>query len=284
MYNNRQKSLIIQPGKLGDILITAPIAKYYKEQGYDVEWPVFHNFYTTIQRFEYVKPVSFEIEINSNKYYSLKRANFLDKDLNEQSSKMFENIYSHISANTFDLIIDPCFSFPGHRNEYNNQKPVEYHSKNLNWINLKYDLAKVPLQERWNLEYNRDIERERKLFNFIKDFCYKKYGSYEYSIVHSYTRVENYFDKLKIKNPINFSYIKGFEIFDWLMVLEHSNKIVCCDSSLCNFVEVSNSLRDKEKYYLGSEELHYHSYMRNILLNNWNNLTTEDISYGKFKI
>jgi len=35
---------IIQPGRLGDIIICLPIAKFYNEQGYKVYWPIFENY------------------------------------------------------------------------------------------------------------------------------------------------------------------------------------------------------------------------------------------------
>ena len=70
-----KKAVLIQPGKLGDILITAPIAKHYCEMGYEVYWPVFDNFYEVVKRFEYVNPVKFGISLGSD-YYSSKRSSF----------------------------------------------------------------------------------------------------------------------------------------------------------------------------------------------------------------
>ena len=35
---------IIQPGRLGDLIICLPITKYYHSKGYKVVWPVFKNY------------------------------------------------------------------------------------------------------------------------------------------------------------------------------------------------------------------------------------------------
>jgi hypothetical protein len=35
---------IIQPGRLGDLIICLPIANFYYERGYRVFWPIFHKF------------------------------------------------------------------------------------------------------------------------------------------------------------------------------------------------------------------------------------------------
>ena len=55
---------IIQPGKLGDLIICLPIAKYYHDQGYEVHWPVFSNFAPMMTEVvDYVKyiPVSNDV-------------------------------------------------------------------------------------------------------------------------------------------------------------------------------------------------------------------------------
>jgi len=290
----KKKAVILQPGKLGDILITIPIANYYHLQGYDIYWPVFDNFISLLSRFEFIKPISFGINIDNSLYYSnKKRIGFWEEgkkslqEINPSNKTVFDginffNIFYEQYKDDNILIVDPCFSFPGHRNQHNNLMTFEFQKQNKNWIDLKYHLTNVNLKERWNFSYKRDIKKEEKLFNFIKNYSITKYGSEDYSIIHSYelSKLKNY----QVINPINFSYIKGYEILDWLLVLENAKNIVCIDSSLANFVEVNPTLHDINKYYLGSEEPHFHNYMRNILLNNWINLSNFDISYDGFKL
>jgi hypothetical protein len=292
--SNNKKAVILQPGKLGDILITIPIAKNYYLQGYEIRWPVFDNFISLLNRFDFIKPVSFGVNIENSLYYSnKKRVGFWEEGkskLEEISSfnktifngiKFFDIFYETYKSDDV-LIIDPCFSFPGHRNMHNNNMTSEFQKLNRNWIDLKYHLVNVNLKERWNFSYKRDMEKEEKLFNFIKEYSKRKYNSEEYSIIHSYESAN--LKKYDVINPINFSYIKDYDILDWLLVLENAKNIVCVDSSLANFVEINPSLHNIKKYYLGSEEPHFHNYMRNILLNNWINLSNSDISYGGFKL
>ena len=133
------------------------------------------------------------------------------------------------------------------------------------------------------IEEKRNHEKENKLYDFIKSYAQKKYNSDEYSIVHKYKGGKD-LKTVDVPNPISFSYIKGYEIYDWTTVLENAKSIVCVDSCLANFVEVVPSLRDVEKHYLGSEEPHFHGYMRNILLNNWVNHSDSKIDYGGFSL
>ena len=139
---------------------------------------------------------------------------------------------------------------------------------------MRYKLANVPLKERWNFSWNRDEKKEDNLLDFIKEFSKKKFGSETFSICHNYTNNEN---NVNFKNQINFAYIEGYEIFDWYKVLLEAENIACVDSSLCNFVEVLPQLKDKNKIYLGSEEPHYFKFMRNILLNNWQDVNKNKI-------
>ena len=90
--------------------------------------------------------------------------------------------------------------------------------------------------------------------------------------------------EVEVKNPINFSYIKGYEIYDWYKVLLGSQSIVCVDSCLSHFVDVVPEFKNIKKHYLGCEQVHFHAYMRNILLNNWNNHSDGDISYNGFEL
>jgi len=279
-----KKIVISQPGKLGDILITAPIAKFYSDLGYEVHWPVLDNFFEMVSRFDYVKPVSFGIGLHDLDYYSNKRVIFqLKKDYEETDSTyrtgiFYKKFYETYLNNQEFKIVDPCFAFPGHDGEKNISLLNVYRETGKNWINLKYDIVAVPLRERWNLQYNRNLEKEEKLLELIKNYSQKKYGSDNYSIVHSYK--SDILPKYNSKNPINFSFIKGYEITDWLQVLQNADEIVCVDSCLCNYVEVMPSLKEIKKVYLGTEEPHYNSVMRNILFNNWINLSQDEIDYG----
>jgi len=280
----KKKAVIAQPGKLGDILVTAPIAKFYNDLGYEVHWPVLENFLPIVSRFDYVKPHSYSIGLHNPDYYSKQRVTFAYKEQYEQTDStyrtatFFQKFYEDYPDNSEFKIIDPCFAFPGHKGEKNLSLLGVYRDINKNWINLKYDTTAVPLRERWNLQYTRNIEKEEKLLDFIKKYSMKKYGSQDYSIVHSYEspNLPNY----KPKNPINFSYIKGYEITDWLKVLENAKEIVCVDSCLCNYVEVMPSLEGVKKVYLGTEEPHFNPVMRNILFNNWINFSSTEINYG----
>ena len=279
-----KKALFIQPGKLGDLVVTTPIAKAYHENGYEVHWPVFDNFKNYFDSFDYVKSFTFGSKIDSHAYYRNQRVDSASPDAFVNAGiDFFGKLNNWLKENNDEFeIVDFCFTFPGHGNLNNNNLTNVFTEQNRNWIDLKYHLANVPLEKRWDYKWNRDENKEEKLHEFILDFSKKKYNSEKYSIVHEY-RGGRKLKKVDVVNPISFSYVKGYEIYDWYKVLLNAESIVCVDSCLSHFVEVVPELKDVEKHYLGSEEFHFHPYMRNILLNNWKNYSDGDISYGGFK-
>jgi len=244
-----QTAYLLQPGKLGDIIICSTIANHYHRKGYKIKWPVFTNFLSTVARFDFVEPIDFGCGLSSKNYFSnKKRLGFWQKrvhSVNEivdievsknalNSVEFFNKFYQTTRAQDC-LVIDPCFSFPGHQNQATNLKIQEFYNLNKNWIDLKFELANVPLIERWNFQFTRDEKKEDELLKFIKSYSKKKYGSEKFSLVHTYSSLA---PPEGVDNVINFSYIKGFEIFDWYKVIQESEEIYCVDSSLCNFIEV----------------------------------------------
>ena len=273
---SKKRALIVQPGKMGDVILLSPVAKHYYDQGYEIDWPVFSNFVSYFEQIPYVDAIDFGLKLADSVFHDKKRMPMMRHGeklySHDECVQYFVEVEKLKKENQYDLILDACWGFPGQAFSATKQAAInEYMSGKKKWITLKYKMCNVPLSERWNLAWDRDLKKEEALLGFIKKFARKKYGSEKYSIVHTYA--SNNLPAHEVENPINFSYIQGFEVYDWLAVLENSEKIVCVDSCLCHFVETQPSLRDKEKFYLGSEEIHWSYFMFNILTNNWTNLT-----------
>lgn len=262
-----KKLLIIQPAKLGDLIILTPVAKYYSEMGYCVEWATYDNFLNYFKAFDFIKPISFNCGLNIESYLGNNKSRYSmgEKKEVETSLNYFKKVSDYIRQNKFELILDVAWGFAGCKEENLKLIPI-YHSQNKNWIHMKYDLCGVPLKNRWDFSWKRNLEKEEQLLDIIQKFSYKKYGTKNFNLIHNYSSNLN---SIQLKNKIDFIPIPGFEIYDWYKVLLESDSISCVDSSLCNFIEVLPELNNKTKYYLGSEEPHFYPYMRNILFNNW---------------
>jgi len=136
-----KKKLIIQPGKMGDLVITTPIAKYYSELGYDIVWPVFDNYRNYFDAFDYVTPLTVGASMDSYAYYQNTRIDRNDPNIFINAGvDFFQKLskWSQTLSNPSEYeVLDFCFTFPGHSNAINNQLCPVFQKRNRNWIDLK---------------------------------------------------------------------------------------------------------------------------------------------------
>lgn len=212
---------LIQSGRLGDTIICLPIAKYYKDLGYNITW-IIHYDYKDI--FNYVDYIDHKVIIPSN------------IDFTTQSISW---AYEYISDKIYDKVIDLSICFIG-------SKVNNYCNTNLlnNFVEVKYKIANVPIHYKWNLEFNRNYENEDSLYNLLNT------DNEKYVLIHNSTSDDNiYFD---IESPYKKIYFKPFydyTIFDWYKVIENSEEIYCIDSSLSNFIDGVNYFNGKKRYF-----------------------------------
>ena len=130
---------IIQPGKLGDLIICLPIAKYYHDQGYEVHWPVFSNFAPMMTEVvDYVKYIPV-----SNDVY-----------------KCVPEAYEYFKKKKPTILFDIAATFPG------SKCTEEYVALGDGYGEEKFDQFKyrkcnVPFNLKWKLEYKIRAESLR---------------------------------------------------------------------------------------------------------------------------
>ena len=123
---------IIQPGRIGDIILCLPIAKYYADRGYKVTWPIFSEYCGMFA--EVVDYVHF-IPITSDIY----------KCVSDAKIWLLHN----------DLILDLAATFP-------NSTCTDAYVKSGDGLGdikadqFKYLTAEVPFKEKWNLSIKRN--------------------------------------------------------------------------------------------------------------------------------
>lgn len=182
--------MIIQPGRFGDIIICLPIAKYYYDKGYRVEWYCPQEYHDLFRNISYCTPVILP------------------------------------SANYYE-VIDLSFGFNGPPERWWQVTKPRWES----FVEAKYHLAGVPLEEKWNLVWNRDKQKEDQLFaslNLPKNYIvYHDEGSKgRFSL-----------DLPKSYHSVRVCKKDSYNIFDWYKVLAEAREIHCIDSVLVNFVD-----------------------------------------------
>lgn len=196
---------IIQPGKIGDIIICLPIAKWYADRGWKVIWPVdkiiIDNF---IGYVDYVEFVSIE----------------------------FDCIVAHQACfqNNCNRVIDLAFTIPG-ANIHNSDWYLN-HNDTMSFDEMKYAIAEVPFEEKWNLKINRNAEKEQVLVRSLV-------GDNEQYVLLQEQSSDTFIRKT-IDHPYNIVNIvpkDGFSVFDWLSVVENAYKCVLIASSFTNLID-----------------------------------------------
>ena len=201
---------IIQPGRLGDIIICLPIAKYYADKGYNVFWPVPGNYVTMLK--EVIDYATF-VPVIQDVY------------------KCVPEAYEYFNKNITDKLFDIAATFPGSKctEEYVNLGDGFGPEK---FDEFKYRKAEVPFNLKWKLEYNRNIKKENDIYNL-----YVKEQNYDIvSTKHSKGKLNVTFNS---KNQI-IELNENHNIFHWIKVLENAKTIAVVDSAPANLVEQLN--------------------------------------------
>lgn len=201
---------LLQPGKLGDLIICLPIARYYFDNNYKVVWPVFHNYIDMFK--EVVDYVEF-YPVTDNVYHCVSEAKNIFKEL------QITNIY------------DIAATFPGSQVTEEYVKAGDGMGKEK-FDEFKYRKCGVPFELKWNLQYKRNLIKEDKVFtDLIKQTAYDVV-----SVKHSRGQLPIKFESKNQIIEIN----ENYNIFHWRKVLENAATIALVDSAMANFVEQAN--------------------------------------------
>lgn len=210
--------LIYQPCGGGDILFLLKAADYYYKKGYQIVWPVVHEYACFIDYLPWIDFISWgDVE---------KKLTHADR------------LPDHIQ-------------FP-YKEAYDPYAPCIF-SDNFIYINgflppvgqimpFKYTSAKVS-PENWQdfVYWNRHTVRENELFSQLglidnDDYVFinKNYQLRPYVRRHESISSDPSFYGKKV---IEMSIIPGYSIFDWVKVIERASSIHMIETSLCYLME-----------------------------------------------
>jgi hypothetical protein len=217
----KPKMLFIQPGKTGDIILCAPIAKWFSNN-WNVDWKCPIQYASMFKHLPYCMHIENEI-------------------------------------GEYDKTLDIAFGLGGAPESYWQDNKHKYNS----FVTLKYELAGVPVNEKTNLKYTRNIDNENRLFESITE----KFAGKNYVLAHENS---DYGSPINVvaENKILFEPIDGYSIFDWRRVIENASEIHCIDSSLCNFVDALPGAATIKKVYYKTNKVP-NQWDETLLTNNW---------------
>lgn len=214
---------ILLPGRIGDIIICLPIAKYYHDQGYEIHWPVYDQMVDNFK--DHIDYVNFH-PLNTN---------FLNPI--EDSEKIF--------LEKKCVMLDLSFTSPGTWHKKNTHAFCAQNE--LSFDAFRYNLARVPFEEKWNLKFNRIKDREMSLYNSLvknSNYCVVQLDVSDGTCPH------------KIEYPVDHQLIEikpySKSVFDWMYILENAKVLAMYDSCFANLIEQTN-LPNKKIFFRRTE-------------------------------
>lgn len=219
----KEKICIVQTGRLGDTIIALPIAKYYYDKGYLVDWVIHERIKKLFDYVDYINEVIVvpnEVDIVNSVPVA----------------------YSLLDVKKYQFVIDLSIGFPG-------SMVYKYTDPNFleTFVHVKYYLANVDVNEKWNLKFNRNKDRENELYQKLVE------GDREYILIHNASdNGDVIFDLNSEYQKIYFGRVEEYEIFDWYKIILNAKEIHCIDSSLCNFIDVVSDFSNQNKFFCSS--------------------------------
>lgn len=198
-----KKLLLIQPGAYGDIFLCAPIAKWYFDKGYQVDWPVAKRFLSTLSYFDYVNPIELSEEILHSDW------------LRSDVMKIIPMIDS------YDKVLNLADRGP--------HSTIQMFTENFE--QCKYRIAEVPFDEKHNLKWTRNLDKENALFTKLNITS-------PYAVVHNVDSKGGQASIPLIHCPVvQVKEIQGYSILDWYSVFLNAQEIYCVESSVQQFID-----------------------------------------------
>lgn len=200
---------ILLPGKIGDIIICLPIAKFYSDAGHRVRW--------------FTWPHITRHFINGNIDY----VEFIDVDFNNNCTKQAESI---CLDNNWELL-DLSFTNVG---SWGSELSTKYqHQDTMSFDEFRYNIADVDFNEKWNLDIRRIQSREEELYS--KVVSEEKYFLSETNA--SDTRVNITLDMSQYSGDhIKVQPLTDC-VFDWLTIIERADGLMLVESCFSNLVD-----------------------------------------------
>ena len=219
------KIFIGQPGGFGDIIICAPIAKHYYDEGHEIYWPIGVEHLSLLQKFSYVTPLPLP---------NIALVNYPDSGESIFTSRMLmgKNLADAMGAQYLNL----------------GDRPVTPRLDGETVEEKKYRVGEVDFEKKYRLEWTRDEDKENKLYEHVV-------SSHEYVFTHMHQSDKSYgsLPAEEIRDVVECCPIPGYDILDWYKVITNAQAVYCIESSLQCLVDALGKTIEN-KYILSTKD------------------------------
>lgn len=205
---------LIQSRGLGDLVISLPIANFYRKQGWDIYWPICEPFMGSMtQGAPWVKWIPLPVDPRGAFFY--------------------DTAIERLRNFRVDETICLYQALTGHP-EFGEERYFQF----TGFDQYKYFKAGVPFTHKWTLTdcITRSPDREQQLFDrLVKNDNYvvvHRKGS-DFQVNVDLSIVPKDWQVIEIEEQTD-------SIFDWLLILERAQSLILVDSVFANLVDQLN--------------------------------------------
>jgi hypothetical protein len=202
---------IIQSRGLGDLIIALPIAGHYRDQGWEVDWPICEQFMPSMQQAApWVKWIPIPVDPQGQFFYDVPMARLKNFKCDEIIC-----LYQHLTGHEFSS---------------------ERYFQATKFDQYKYIRAEIPFVQKWQLaQYiTRDPMREQAVRDRVvtnSDYVVTHLQGSDHRATYDPGIIPKGWQVIEITEQPNIL------LLDWLSVIEGAQSIIMVDSVYANLVD-----------------------------------------------
>jgi len=207
---SKQRLGIIQSRGLGDLVIALPIAGHYRDQGWDIYWPILESFMPSMTQIApWVNWIPLPYDAPGAYFYEIPHQRLKNLGVTEHLP-----LYQHLTGHDFAK-----------------EKYFQYTS----FDQYKYIAAGIPFLKKWDLaQYiERDLAREQALYDRLitnPQYCVLHLEGSDHRAKFDTSMIPQDWQIIEITQQTD-------SIWDWLTIIDRSESLVMVDSVFANITD-----------------------------------------------